>query len=65
MLIKRIKALRILPPVEQDVSHLNFYIRKAAKKKFNSSERYPTNVTLSAEIKLLRQWLASDLGVRW
>ena len=45
----KIKRLCLLPLVEQDVSHLDVYIRNAVKKKFDSSDRYPINPTLTEE----------------
>jgi hypothetical protein len=64
-LIAKIKNLRRLPSEHEDVEHLNFYIRKAAKRKFRSSLRYEVNATLMDEINLLREWLHPMSGVLW
>lgn len=64
-LIRKIKDLRLLPKVTQDVEHINFYLQKSAKMKFKSNSRYPVNRTLSEEIELLRQWLNPSSGISW
>ncbi|KAL7529165.1 hypothetical protein ACHAXR_005018 [Thalassiosira sp. AJA248-18] len=64
-LITSIKELRKLPRIEQEVNHMNFYIRKAAKQKFKSSIKYTVNKTLTEEIELLRAWLAPTSGISW
>ena len=64
-LVNKIKSLRLLPKVEQDVEHLNFYVRKAAKRKFKSSLRFDMNETLTEEIEVLRSWLCPTSGISW
>ena len=51
--------------MDQYVNHLFFYIKKAAKKKFVSFDRHPTNPTLTEEIDLLRLWLSPSSGIDW
>ena len=68
-LIKKIKALRKpsvdLPTTETNVEHMNFYLSKAAKRKFKSSEAYKSNQTLNEEIELLRSWLDPSSDIMW
>lgn len=64
-LIKKIKNLRFFPSENDDVDHLNFYIRKAAKRKFRSSLQYEVNKTLMDELNILRAWLHPASGVLW
>ena len=64
-MIKQIKALRRTPTTAQDVGHLNFFLSKAAKKKFKCSRVYPIPATLRRELNLLRAWLADDSGIVW
>ena len=64
-LINKIKSLRLFPTEHDDVEHLNFYIQKAAKRKFRSSLSYDTNPSLLEEIGLLTAWLQPDSGVLW
>ena len=63
--IKQIKALQRMPTTELNVSHLNFYLSKAAKMKFRCTQSYPIPTTLRRELTLLRAWLASDSGIVW
>ena len=64
-LIKKIKALRIFPKVEQEVEHINFFIKKSARRKFKSTHNYKVVKTLAAELDLLCSWIKPDSGVHW
>ena len=64
-LIGKIKALRLMPKVKQDLEHMNFYVKKAARRKFKSSLRFDMNATLREEIEILRSWLNPDSGINW
>ena len=63
--INKIRKFCPLPAIDQDVNHLNCYIKKTAKKKLVSSDRYLKNPTLTEEINLLRHWLSPFSGINW
>ena len=64
-MIKQIKSLKSQPTTELDVAHLNFFLSKSAKKKFNCTSRYFIPPTLRRELDLVRAWLADDSGITW
>ena len=54
-LVNKIKTMRFLPKAEQYIDHLNFYVKKATRRKFKSSLHFEMNETLTdEEIELLR-----------
>ena len=64
-LVKRIRDLRLLPKPEQDVNHINFYIQKAAKRKFKSRHKFRVPPTLAEELEIFRAWLHPDSEIEW
>ena len=64
-MIKQIKALKKLPTTDQDVSHLNFFLSKSAKKKFKCAQSFFIPKTLRRELELLRAWLSDESGITW
>jgi hypothetical protein len=65
LLIRSIRDLRVLPRVQQDIQHMNFFIKKAAKRKFKSTMKFSANFSLREEIDLLRAWLSPLSGISW
>ena len=53
-LVGKIKTMRLLPKVNQDVKHLVFYVKKAARRRFKSTLRFNMNKNLTEKTELLR-----------
>ena len=64
-LIQRITRLGLCTKAEQDAEHINFFVKKAAKRKFKSTLNFPFVATLRQELAILTDWLHPDSGIVW